>query len=180
MPLVRFNWTCGTSDLQMTNQEQGQVHKISSWTNGSNLPMEWGHITQLKKSSIQFRGLCVPFREALSIPVLYRMAFVRCLMIPVHTSIVIATGWEGGSHKNMQCIKSSKEDDNGSQPGSKVNGVHQIPHQTKISLATVGSASCARYAYLMYLTEWTHKVFGCMACKPTYLLAHRKIRYVLL
>ena len=53
-------------------------------------------------------------------------------------------------HKNMHCLKSIKEDDDRSQPGSKVNGDHQMPHCTKISIVTLGSASHAQYAYLMY------------------------------
>jgi hypothetical protein len=46
-------------------------------------------------------------------------------------------------HKNMHCLKSIKEDDDGSQPGSKVNGDHRMPWCTNISSATLGSASRA-------------------------------------
>ena len=79
-------------------------------------------------------------------PVLYRMTLVRCLTIPVYTiSIVMTMRWATKClHKNIQCMKSIKEDDDGSQPGSKVNGDHRIPRRTKISSAAVGSASLAR------------------------------------
>ena len=63
----------------------------------------------------------------------------------IYISVVMTMRWAAKClHKNMQCMKSIKEDDDGSQPGSKVNGDHRIPRRAKISSAAAGSASRAR------------------------------------
>ena len=83
-------------------------------------------------------------------------------------SIVMTMWWTTKClHKNMPCMKSIKEDDNRSQPGSKSSGNNWILWCMKISSAAVGSASCVwfdRHIWciashlkvwiLMILTQW--------------------------
>jgi hypothetical protein len=74
---------------------------------------------------------------------------VQTLLLPVSMKVLDVSKHYSNKmeikhvHKNMHCLKSIKEDDDGSQLESKVNGDHRMPWCTNIFSVTLGSASRA-------------------------------------